>query len=291
MGFINYMYNIQVFHKPSEPVDTSSLEVRLVEGDFSLDISNEDMFAIEEIWRRVKAEKGDKVFSKPGGLGTLVDTKQGVFTFRPTEFKHYLGVSLSFDEKLLDLSIYERMRISAVGAAVRFVDDNVFVHRRSYDATHCGGYLDSSVAGFVPLNNYGKFDFRKTVLDKLQRELGITEGNVRSMGLTAVHSSYAPDFSCMFDFVVDTNLESGAVSPEKLAIYPEFCFVPHSKLADFIIENYTRDRNLTSDGAFVLLASLDNDTFLGSVRELRKRNKPIDFGYLDNGRFAGQYPL
>jgi len=284
------MYNIQIFYKPNKPVDLSTIDTRVIELDFSNSVSSEDCMTIDRIWGKVAAEKGGKVFSRPRILGTLCDTNTSIdariFAFRPTEFKTYLGVSLSYSDNLLDPYVYDHMRVAAVGVAVKSADNKVFIHRRSNDATHCGGYLDSSVAGFAFIGNDDKLDFRKAVFEKLERELCVSESEVRSLGLTAVHSSYVPDFSGMFDFLVEINLDSGQLEERIKEIYTlEHHFVDIAQLPDFVFKHYVESQDMANDGAFVLLASLEPDIFMEYRKKFIMHGKAVDFGKLVGGKF------
>ena len=285
---------IRFYFKPENPVDYGKLEIKVEGNDFSEILTENDRTVIEDNWDRLRKERGDKVFSRPGGLGTLYEVKDGVFTFRPTEFKVYIAVTNSYEGRLLSPSVYDNMRISAVGATLRLLDGSVFVHRRSPNVTHAKNMIDSSVAGLAPVDQLGiTIDFKKALLEKLKRELKITEAEVKRLDFRGVHSSYDPDFSAMFDFSMDVALERGHIEERvDRSYFGEHFFVPSDKLPDFVVEHFANKRDMIGDGCANILASLDDAVFRETVGLIRKGmdNGVIQFGRLENGLFVPESP-
>lgn len=278
---------IEFFYKSKTPVDVSSLIINIYDKDFSEIIKATDNPIIEEVWQRLRQERGDKIFSKPRSLGTLYDARGNVLTFRPTEFKVYITTTLSYEQRSLSQQIYDSMRVGAVGVCVRTVDGFTFVHRRSAHVTHARNLIDSSVAGFVPINQSGKLDFSNAVYEKLKRELKINPEEVKSLRLTAVHHAYEPDFSGMCDFIVETNLEKGNLERRiDLTAFAEHFFVPQQDLLRFIIDHYVAKQDMVPDGCATLLSSLDHQTSLELIEQLKKLGKSIKFGNLENNVFV-----
>ena len=182
------------------------------------------------------------------------------------------------------------MRIGAVGAALKLVDGNVFVHKRSPNVTHAKNMIDSSVAGLAHYDqSIEKLNFQKSLLEKLHRELKINDSEVKSVTFTGVHSSYDPDFSGMVDFALESNLEKGHIE-ERIdrSYFSEHYFVPSHNLSDFIIDHFAIREDMIGDGCATLLASLDHTTFIQTVDKIREYHRAgdiIDFGRLENGFF------
>ena len=280
------MSRIEFFYKPETPVDVSSLTIRIYDRDFSEIINASDNKTIEEVWQRLREEKGDKIFSKPRSLGTLYDARGNILTFRPTEFKVYIATTLSHEQRSLSQQIYDSMRVGAVGVCVRTIDGVTFINRRSPHVTHAKNLIDSSAAGFVPINQSGKLDFSNAVYEKLRRELKITPEEVISLKLTAVHHAYEPDFSGMCDFVVETNLEKGdlerRIDPNSFA---EHFFISQRELPAFIIDHYIVRQDMVPDGCATLLSSLNHQASLELIEQLRRLGKSIKFGNLEDNLF------
>ena len=280
------MSRIEFFYKPETPVDVSSLTIRIYDRDFSEIINASDNKTIEEVWQRLREEKGDKIFSKPRSLGTLYDARGNILTFRPTEFKVYIATTLSHEQRSLSQQIYDSMRVGAVGVCVRTIDGVTFINRRSPHVTHAKNLIDSSAAGFVPINQSGKLDFSNAVYEKLRRELKITPEEVISLKLTAVHHAYEPDFSGMCDFVVEINLEKGdlerRIDPNSFA---EHFFVSQQELPAFIIDHYVVRQDMVPDGCATLLSSLNHQVSLELIEQLRRLGKSIKFGNLEDNLF------
>jgi len=283
------MPNIRFFYKPEKPLEYNELLVKVSGNDFSDMLTFGDRAVIENNWKKLREEKGDKVFSRPGGLGSLVDTKNNIFTYRPTEFKVYVAVTLTYQDKLLNNLVYDNMRVSAVGAVLKLADEKVFVHRRSINVTHAKSMVDSSVAGLVHFDySIGNLNFQKSLFEKLHRELKIKDEEVKNVAFTGVHSSYDPDFSGMADFAVETVLESGDIE-ERIDknYFGEHYFIPVNKLADFVFNYYAVKRDMIGDGCAAILASLDHNLFFEAVRKINEHldGKVIQFGRLDNGLY------
>ena len=281
---------IRFFYKPEKPVDYIKLEARVGGNDFSEVFTDRDKYVVEKNWEKLRVERGDKVFSKPGGLGSLLDTKDNVFTYKPTEFKAYIATTQTYQDRLLSPQVYDRMRVSAVGAVLKLADGNVFIHKRSSNVTHAGNMIDSSVAGLAHYDHeIGSINFRKSLFEKLRRELKIKDDEIKSIAFTGVHSSYDPDFSGMVDFAVETNLHARDIE-ERIdkSYFGEHFFVPNDKLANFVFEHYAIEKDMIGDGCATILASLDHNVFLGIVEKIRRQldNGIIQFGRLENGLFV-----
>ncbi len=282
------MSRIQFFYKPEKPVDYKDLRFQVAGSDFSDILTEEDRRIRNDIWGELVKEKKEKIFSRPGGLGCLVDTRDSVLTFRPTDFMTYVATSRSHARRSLSKQVYDNMRVSAVGGTLKLADSLVFIHRRSSNVTHAADKLDSSIAGLAHINEDGKIDFRKALFEKLQRELKIKEGEIKNLAVTGVHSSYDPDFSGMVDFAVETNLHARDIE-ERIdkSYFGEHFFVPNDKLANFVFEHYAIEKDMIGDGCATILASLDHNVFLGIVEKIRRQldNGIIQFGRLENGLY------
>ncbi len=277
---------IQVYFKPVVPIPISEVRIGLYDNDFANLLTAEDDAVIEKVWSEVVREKGGKVFSKPKGLGTLYDTQDGVFTFRPTEFKVYLATTLTCDQRSLNPAVYNQMKVGAVGAVVRLGDGTVFVHQRSANATHGKNVLDSSVAGVGFTDETGKPNFQKSLYEKLAREMKIMPEEVSRVAVTGFHHASAPDFSGMLTCVVETPLESGHIEERiKDSSFEEHHFVPEDNLADFIFRHYGEGNDMIPDGCATLMASLDARIYEQLRYELRRLGRKITFGTLVAGHF------
>ena len=129
------------------------------------------------------------------------------------------------------------MRVAAVGASLLTCDEKILVHRRDLNATHCGGMLDSSCAGLCQIYD-GKLDPRRSLYEKLERELSLKSEDIELIGLSGIHSAYSPDFSNMFDFKLRTDLTSEEVAERIKKNFKDFTFVPKEAIGEFIINHY-----------------------------------------------------
>ncbi len=277
---------IQFLYKPRKPVPFSTLSISMGAKVFDDVLTPGDRTAIDTIWKNLQSERGARVYSKPGGLGTLHSCRGNILVYLPTEFKAYLATTVTSDARTLSGELYEQMRISAVGAAVRLVDSSVFVHRRSSYVTHVPNMIDSSVGGFAHVNERGVPDFERALSEKLSRELHISPDEIRRVTLTSVHSSREPDFSGMCDFVVETSVTRADLERRiDRAYFAEHFIVEPNEIPSFILEHYVRKRDMVPEGCATLLSSLEYPLFLETVDLLRHHDARISFGNIINGSF------
>lgn len=280
------MQAIRYFYKPIEPVDPLTVQGEIEGEDFSWTLHDHEKVEIENIWNCLKEEKGDSLFSRPRSLGSLHETTAQLLTYKPTDFKTYLGVVRSYSSQSLRSRTYEDMRVSSVGATVRFIDGSVFVHRRSRHVTHAKNMIDSSVAGFCPVTCEGIFEFIPALQEKLKRELKVRLEDIVNILLSAVHNSTSPDFSGMCSYVVDTSLDKDSIIDKIDKSYmDEWYVIPPQQLPDFIVEHYAVLGDMCGDGCAVLLSSLQHATFNETIDRLTKKGKIIEFGQLKKGSF------
>lgn len=281
------MNRIRFYFKPDKPVDCQNIETKVLKKEFLEIFGKKDYEEIERIWEKLKKERGNAIFSRPNRLGSLYDTQNGIFSYKPTDFKTYLAATNSYADKLLSQAVYNNMRISSVGGVVRLADGNIFVHRRSKKVTHVKDYIDSSVAGLAAIDSIGNINFKAAILEKLERELKIVQSEIKSLRVSAVHESHNSDFSGMCDFVIDTELEAKEVNERvDKEYFGEYFIVPSVKLPEFIIDHFLIQQDMSGDGCATLLASLEHKIFLETVNRLRKAGKRIEFGQLENGIFV-----
>ncbi|MDO8563584.1 MAG: hypothetical protein Q7R87_01095 [Nanoarchaeota archaeon] len=276
------MKKIEYFVKFKEPTPIEDIKT-LIEGrDFSNFMSDRDKRVVNQEWARLKTEN-PRVFS--GKFGCLYDSQNGIFRFMPTKFKDYVTISKTFEHQSLSKKLYHNMRIGAVGAFLELKNGEIFVHRRSQKATHCAGFLDSSCAGLIQVED-GMMNLENSLMIKVNRELGINKSEVEILGVTGVHSSYEPDFSCMFDIALKTNLDKKEfekrINPDN---FSEYYFIPKRQIARYVLEHFVQKADMNGDGAATLLGALKSDDFYNAVDRINKSSKKIEFGKLCSGRF------
>lgn len=286
------MTNIQVYYKAKTPVERTIQPIVLQDRDFTKEfVTPADIPHLEENWKNVCAKQVSfgktPPFSTPRMLGALHDNADGVYKYIPTEFKTYVGASLTKDAGVLSPQIYDQMRVASVSGVVQFADDRVLVHRRSQYVTHCAGLLDSSVGGFIFINN-GAFDVEASLNKKLANEIKLKPEEILSKKHTGIHSSDNPDHSGMFDFVIRASIPSTEIQARTDPTYMSECNFPRIKeLPDFLVENYgNKQNNMIGDGAAALLASLEHETYKETVERIQKAGKSIKFGKLVTGVFV-----
>jgi len=278
---------IQFLYRPDIHVDSYFIEGVVTGTDVSDALSNEERSIINKEWEKVQREH-QECYTKPRDLGSLCDTKLlPVMFFQTTDFKTYVSASRTAElNGDLNLSVYEKMRVAAVGAAVRLNDGNVLVHRRPPTSPHVPNKYDSGVAGLAHVTENGAFDFPRTVLEKLQRELRVERKAVEWMYLTAVHSSSAPDLTGTVDFILQLDMSFKQVQKRANPAYiQDMHSVPEEEIPNYVIQNFVENNYLIAEGAAVLLASLPYDQFREAVKKMNKKGKRISFGRLENGVF------
>ncbi len=280
------MNQVEVYFKSGMPIDIKEMMVGVGDKDFSRFFSGTDNEAIEQVWSNLLSERGGNVFSKPAGLGNLYNAEFTHLDYTTTDFRTYIGVSLTAEKRTLSPELYDEMRVSAVGGAVRLTDGQFFVHRRPANATHVPNMLDSSVAGFCYTNGTGGLQVEKCLLEKLSRELHIQPNEIESMGLTDVHSSREPDFSGMMSFAIRARLDSREVKERIDGKYSgEFHFIPEEQLVDFVVDHFAVQKDMLGDGAAALLSYFPRPVFTDAVRRINKKEISIRFGDLQDGVF------
>ena len=282
-------HEIEFYYRPEKPVPFSSLTAHLLEEDFSSLKTEHDVQLIENRWNGIveAAERnGKKVFSKPRGLAMLFDTQGTTLAYKTTEYKDYNSVSTTSNEKSLSPRLYETMRVAAVGATLELGDGSIFIHRRSYQATHVAGVIDSSCAGLCFVRD-GKINPEQDLLQKLEKELGLKREEVEIKGIVGIHSAYAPDFSGLIDVALKTPLMPGDLAVRTKDIdFPERLYVLKEDLPDFVYHHYIEDKDMVGDGAAILLSCLDEKKFRESIEKMQRAGKDISFGNLVQGTFS-----
>ena len=287
--------SIRYLFKPHAPVDVSTI-CTAVDGsrDFESFLTSYERNQIDCEWGKLVRKHEGKVFSKPRALGTLYDTSRNTLTFLPTDFKTYVSIARrSVDDVHARLNdVYNQMRVGAVGAAVRFNDGVYAVHRRPSTATHVPNMIDSSVAGLAFVNDEnGQLRFsplEDIVYSKLARELNLTKEQVSKPLLTGVHNSTELDYSGMFSFHMDANVPSSELERLANPAWMSDCYrVAEKDLPDFIIEHYAMTKDMSGDGAAVMLSALAPQRFLDTVKRIHGHtsHRPIHFGQLVDGSF------
>lgn len=295
--------DIEFFYRPSEPVEPNKVLGALgtnanLKGEYfdKSFLTEEDRKVIAIEWDKLVAEKGSKVFSTPGALATLYDTQNGHFTFRATEFKTYAAVSRTHAERPLSDLVYDNMRVAAVGCALLLADGTVYVHRRPKDATHVAGVLDSSFAGLAftahpeegVIGNYpaesgwANIKWLDSLHKKLEREMGMKPEDLTSLRVTGVHSSGAPDFSGMIDFIATTDLKKEDIEARvNKEAHPERFYVKREDLQKFILKSYGGlvesesgykkifTTNMVGDGCATLLGVLTDKESFDTITKLQ----------------------
>lgn len=280
------MRSIQFFYKPKNPVPYDSICTEVSGRNFSSFLNNSDNCIIEQIWHNLHEQRGDKVFSKPEGLGSLYNIFQNTFTYCPTDFKTYVATVLSSNALLLSSFVYANMRVSVIGGMLKLADGSIFIQRRALSLPVCGGMIDSSIAGFCHRDCEGGLNFRQAVFEKLYRELGIEEEVISHLSLSGVHSSRKYDFSGTFDFYLETNLKRATIEKKINQTYiAESFFIPQERIPEFILEHYAHNKDMSSEGCATLLAGLEHQHFLTTADALRAEGESIVFGSLRDGQF------
>ena len=258
--------------------------IKKLKSNFAQILTEKDRIIVNDIWKGVKLERGDKAFSSPCGLGSLYDTSGG-FTFQTTDFMTYLGVSISYHEQSLSSQAYT-MKVSSVGAVVRLRNGYIFIHKRGKDVSHQKDVLDSSVGGLAHIEGE-TINFQKSLSEKLARELKLSPDEIKHIEFRGAHSSLRYDFSGMFDFLVDTNLDVDDLESRiDKTYFGEYHLIPRNQLLDFIVKHYAELRDMSGDGFATLASSLDTEEFKIAVEKVRKLGRVVKFGELKNGVFV-----
>ena len=162
------------------------------------------------------------------------------------------------------------------------------MHKRAKDATHVPNAWDSSVAGLVQVKD-GKVNFQKALHEDLKREMSMTEEEIKAsqIRVTGVHSSRAPDFSGTIDFVIHTTLTRKAIEDklEGKKWFEEYAIISQKEIPDFILSNYTGNKEICPEGCAVLLLSLPPQEYRRTLKSLRKKGIFIEPGRLNKDRF------
>ncbi len=292
--------DIEFLVKPTGPIDPKTLLIRIETPDFSDNFGAKDHARIEEYWQEVEAwarlqQNGypAPVFSRPGSLGTLHDISDGVCTFRQTEFKHYAATALSYDNlkhgretRPLSGEVYDQMRVGSVGVALHLSDGYVLVQRRARGLFYLPNMLDASVGGFGMVKN-GTLDFEANMRKKLDEELRMTARDIACVKLTAIHSGRTDCHSGMWDYAIETPLTRKDIDQRvNKSRIGECLYVHREELPAFVVERYAGEQaDMHVDGCGTLLASMDEDSFVRTARELGTRGTRIAFGDLKKGKF------
>lgn len=278
--------DIELLYKPEEAVPLDGIRIIIGDEDFSARVNNDDIVKIESIWRAAKS-KNDTLFSLGRSLSTLHDTREGRFSYNTTDYKHYLAVTSTHQDKTLSRDLYETMRIAGMDITLQLAEELVFVHRRPYDASHVPGLLDSSAGGICRNDDSGNLNPKDSFKKIIQRELNLSMEEIVNYQLAAIHCAYAPEFSAVFDIVAVTNLERKQLEERiEPGIFAEFEFVPRINLATYVLDHFISRGDMCTDGVMTLLASLDHQEFLEAVRKIRQSNKTIESGHLEDGKFV-----
>lgn len=268
--------------------------------------NREDRLFVETFWKGTIKKENPCAWSESHDLATLVEISGDPFrSLVPgiqvctTEFKDYVAImrSSGMQPRPMSRALYDAMRVVAVGAALRTSDGKVLVHRRSAEATHAPNRIDCSCAGLCHLTPERQIDIVTDLAEKLQRELGMDFSELSAIGLTGIHSSAEPDFSGMFDFCLQTFLESKQVEEriktlEKERVeagtsptFSEYFFVSEADLPRFVLKHYCETGDMVGDGAAALLGLTDNTTFFETVKQIQKCGREWRFGNLTNSDF------
>ncbi len=278
---------IEFYYKPEKPMPLSSLAAKVTENDFSQLFTDNDRNIIERIWKENILKKNPQSFSKPRSLATLHSALEKNFVYYGTEFKEYIAVSATSRERTLSDVVYQNMRVAAVGATLELNDGSIFVHRRSYNATHVAGIVDASCAGLCFVKENALLDPESDILKKCERELGLKRDEVQILGVTGIHSSYAPDFSCVVDVALKSNIAPADLEARaKHVDFAEKWYIRKEELPEFVYEHFIEKKDMVGDGAAILLSCLEYSVFKENVERLRKAGKDIQFGQLKNGKFT-----
>ncbi len=290
---------IEFLFKPEAPIAIPDVKTVLKGTDYGTEYNAEENAIVEAEWAKV-LEANPKSFSRPNSRATLTDSREenGQFTatFRPTEFKTYVATAHHVDEPMRR-SIYEGMRIAAIGGIILTSDGYTLIHRRPNDLTHAGGKLDSSFAGFVDIKNLNpeadpKAEFKGELLidasvrKKLSAELRLEGADISDIMLTGFHSGRYPDYSGMFDVVARTRLSANQLDQQANKKLIGECFFMHpSEVPAFLLDHYGPGKDMLADGCAVMLTSIPDKLFLPTIRDLNDAGATIQFGHVKNARF------
>ena len=149
-------HDIEIYYHPEKPVPLTDLNMEVVDKDFSEKCTEQDREYIEDFWNTEIIPNNLQATSTPRGRANLIETSAELpaFRFEYVEYRQYLATSRTAKKnpRPLSQSIYDSMRVAAVGAALILPDDTVLVHRRPYNATHVAGVFDCSTAGVLPVD-------------------------------------------------------------------------------------------------------------------------------------------
>ncbi len=277
-------HDIEIYYHPEKPVSIDSLQMKVLDKDFSERCTEQDIEYINNFWNTEIIPKYPQATSTPRGRANLIGVSlyPQSFIFEYVEYKQYLATSRTAEQQPNPLSqrIYDSMQIAAVGAALILPDDTVLVHRRACNATHVAGVFDCSTAGVLPVDANVVY-IERGLHEKIKRELGLNPEDLLTKKITGVHSAGSPDFSGLITTVLHTPLSRQDIEKRmKPDIFPEVKYIPHKELADFVIDRYIAD-DMNHDGAMTLLSSLDIGEWYDAVEILQKKGKKIEFGALN----------
>ncbi len=290
--------SIEFLFKPETPIAITDIKTKLEGTDYATEYNAEEQAFVEAEWAKV-LEGNPKSFSKPNSRATLTDSSETnplVLTFRPTEFKTYVATA-HHQYETMRRSIYEGMRIAAIGGAILTSDGYTLIHRRPNDLTHAGGMLDASFAGFVDMKNLDpdadpKAEFKGELLvdasvrKKLSVELRLEGTDISDIMLSGFHSGRIPDYSGMFDVVAKTRLSANQLDQQANKKLLGECFFMHpTEVPAFLLDHYGPGKDMLADGCAVMLASLPDALFLPTIRDLQDNGATIQFGHVKNARF------
>ena len=222
---------VEFFRKFEKPVPLDSLKLRVTGEDFSTSLSAEDKRAIEDNWGQMLL-KHTTIFSKPQGLATFYGSGD-TLSYMTTDYANYAAVSRTHEKRTLSNGVYENMRVAAIGAALRFEDGSIFVHRRSYEATHVAGVIDSSCAGVCFVRD-GSLSPSQDLAKKCEKELKLEAREYAIEGVSAVHRSYAPDFRGMIDVVLRSNIGRDEFLGRVEGSFPESWIIEEKEMPDLV---------------------------------------------------------
>ena len=276
-------HDIEIYYHPEKPVPLTDLNMEVVDKDFSEKCTEQDREYIEDFWNTEIIPNNLQATSTPRGRANLIETSAELpaFRFEYVEYRQYLATSRTAKKnpRPLSQSIYDSMRVAAVGAALILPDDTVLVHRRPYNATHVAGVFDCSTAGVLPVDAQGVY-IEMGLHEKIRRELGLNPDDLTIEEVTGVHSAGSPDFSGLITTVLRTPLNKEDIEKRmRSGVFPEVRYIPRKELADFVIDRYTAD-DMNHDGAMTLLSSLEIGEWYDAIEILQNRGKKIVEGTL-----------
>lgn len=279
---------LEFFYRPENPVQLSDISLKVLPGDFDQFTSVDDKEKIANFWKRkLETHPGSKTEKDLATMYNLrvEDPSLGgkpSAEFLVTEYMVYNCIANTGIEdhkkRLLSSQAHDKMRVAAVGVALRTSDDRVLVHMRSNEA-HSAGIMDSSCAGLMHIYD-GSLDLLKDIQEKYTRELGISPEEIKVLGVTDIHSSEVREFSGMFSLSAETPLSSKELSDRipslKKGGFKSYEFVPHENLGKHVIEKYTEgERPMYGDGVAVLLSSLGVGEADKYIKQIQNRGRSI----------------